>query len=210
MTTVAVPHASPQRQQYPLKVQSEQENLIPSHHDQAQSHPSLQAKLHEAREQNRIFGSANSQASISDVSSNVLNGTSLHGSKPLNNTQFQILRHFSLSDPTVIFPETTKINGSQSFAESSIHMLVSSTEPNSKSLGPPEEIQNEKENVKTGEDEKGKQNDKEARGWGTRHGFEDHYSSEEYVSQLANVGFAFSCHSKVLQGSALSTNFKIN
>ncbi|KHJ35166.1 putative wd repeat-containing protein mip1 [Erysiphe necator] len=191
MTTVAVPHASPQRQQYPLKVQSEQENLIPSHHDQAQSHPSLQAKLHEAREQNRIFGSANSQASISDVSSNVLNGTSLHGSKPLNNTQFQILRHFSLSDPTVIFPETTKINGSQSFAESSIHMLVSSTEPNSKSLGPPEEIQNEKENVKTGEDEKGKQNDKEARGWGTRHGFEDHYSSEEYVSQLANNWYMY-------------------
>jgi len=27
--------------------------------------------------------------------------------------------------------------------------------------------------------------------WGARHGFEDHYASEEYVSQLANVGCAF-------------------
>ena len=27
--------------------------------------------------------------------------------------------------------------------------------------------------------------------WGARHGFEDHYASEEYVSQLANVGRAF-------------------
>jgi len=31
--------------------------------------------------------------------------------------------------------------------------------------------------------------------WGARHGFEDHYASEEYVSQLANVGHTFrSCH----------------
>lgn len=28
--------------------------------------------------------------------------------------------------------------------------------------------------------------------WGARHGFEDHYASEEYVSQLANVGRTFS------------------
>ena len=28
-------------------------------------------------------------------------------------------------------------------------------------------------------------------GWGARHGFEDHYASEEYVSQLANVGCSF-------------------
>ena len=27
--------------------------------------------------------------------------------------------------------------------------------------------------------------------WGARHGFEDHYASEEYVSQLANVGCSF-------------------
>lgn len=27
--------------------------------------------------------------------------------------------------------------------------------------------------------------------WGARHGFEDHYASEEYVSQLANVSCAF-------------------
>jgi regulatory associated protein of mTOR len=30
-------------------------------------------------------------------------------------------------------------------------------------------------------------------GWGARHGFEDHYASEEYVSQLANVGCSFLC-----------------
>jgi hypothetical protein len=27
--------------------------------------------------------------------------------------------------------------------------------------------------------------------WGARHGFEDHYASEEYVSQLANVSRSF-------------------
>ncbi len=30
--------------------------------------------------------------------------------------------------------------------------------------------------------------------WGARHGFEDHYASEEYVSQLANVGSSFPSH----------------
>jgi regulator-associated protein of mTOR len=33
--------------------------------------------------------------------------------------------------------------------------------------------------------------EEDVRDWGARHGFEDHYASEEYVSQLANVGCAF-------------------
>lgn len=33
--------------------------------------------------------------------------------------------------------------------------------------------------------------DEEIQYWGARHGFEDHYASEEYVSQLANVGCSF-------------------
>ena len=32
------------------------------------------------------------------------------------------------------------------------------------------------------------QDDEDVKDWGTRHGFGDHYASEEYVSQLANVG----------------------
>lgn len=35
------------------------------------------------------------------------------------------------------------------------------------------------------------QEEEEWQGWGARHGFEDHYASEEYVSQLANVGRTF-------------------
>jgi regulator-associated protein of mTOR len=33
--------------------------------------------------------------------------------------------------------------------------------------------------------------DEDMQDWGARHGFEDHYASEEYVSQLANVGRSF-------------------
>lgn len=33
--------------------------------------------------------------------------------------------------------------------------------------------------------------EEEIQDWGARHGFEDHYASEEYVSQLANVGCSF-------------------
>ena len=33
--------------------------------------------------------------------------------------------------------------------------------------------------------------DEDMQDWGARHGFEDHYASEEYVSQLANVGCSF-------------------
>jgi regulator-associated protein of mTOR len=35
------------------------------------------------------------------------------------------------------------------------------------------------------------QTDDEIQDWGARHGFEDHYASEEYVSQLANVSRTF-------------------
>jgi len=35
------------------------------------------------------------------------------------------------------------------------------------------------------------QADDEIQDWGARHGFEDHYASEEYVSQLANVSRSF-------------------
>jgi regulator-associated protein of mTOR len=35
------------------------------------------------------------------------------------------------------------------------------------------------------------QADEEIYDWGARHGFEDHYASEEYVSQLANVSCSF-------------------
>lgn len=34
--------------------------------------------------------------------------------------------------------------------------------------------------------------EEEIQDWGARHGFEDHYASEEYVSQLANVSYNFS------------------
>lgn len=40
-------------------------------------------------------------------------------------------------------------------------------------------------------DEREAQVEEERHDWGARHGFEDHYASEEYVSQLANVGYAF-------------------
>jgi regulator-associated protein of mTOR len=35
------------------------------------------------------------------------------------------------------------------------------------------------------------QEDDSWKDWGARHGFEDHYASEEYVSQLANVSRSF-------------------
>lgn len=33
--------------------------------------------------------------------------------------------------------------------------------------------------------------EEEIHDWGARHGFDDHYASEEFVSQLANVGYSF-------------------
>jgi len=40
-------------------------------------------------------------------------------------------------------------------------------------------------------DEEETQPENDIQDWGARHGFEDHYASEEYVSQLANVGGSF-------------------
>jgi regulator-associated protein of mTOR len=38
-----------------------------------------------------------------------------------------------------------------------------------------------------GDESDNQRHDSDNRDWGARHGFEDHYASEEYVSQLANV-----------------------
>ena len=38
-----------------------------------------------------------------------------------------------------------------------------------------------------GDDSDSQRHDSDNKDWGARHGFEDHYASEEYVSQLANV-----------------------
>lgn len=38
-----------------------------------------------------------------------------------------------------------------------------------------------------GDDSDTQRHDSDNKDWGARHGFEDHYASEEYVSQLANV-----------------------
>ena len=42
----------------------------------------------------------------------------------------------------------------------------------------------------------------EIQDWGARHGFEGHYASEEYVSQLANVSFTFLLLSKPFSWTA--------
>lgn len=39
-------------------------------------------------------------------------------------------------------------------------------------------------------DDRSSSAEEETQDWGSRHGFDDHYASEEYVSQLANVSYA--------------------
>lgn len=40
-----------------------------------------------------------------------------------------------------------------------------------------------------GDDSDSQRQDSDSKDWGARHGFEDHYASEEYVSQLASVSW---------------------
>jgi regulatory associated protein of mTOR len=40
-----------------------------------------------------------------------------------------------------------------------------------------------------GDESDSRSHDNDNKDWGARHGFEDHYASEEYVSQLANVSY---------------------
>jgi regulator-associated protein of mTOR len=42
-----------------------------------------------------------------------------------------------------------------------------------------------------GDDSDAQRHNSDNQDWGARHGFEDHYASEEYVSQLANVRLLF-------------------
>jgi regulator-associated protein of mTOR len=49
--------------------------------------------------------------------------------------------------------------------------------------------------------------EEETQDWGARHGFEDHYASEEYVSQLANVSQPFTTIRTLLCYRSMKDNF---
>jgi regulator-associated protein of mTOR len=65
------------------------------------------------------------------------------------------------------------------------------SEPDRKRHRPKPLLQRSKSDIGPRGDDQESQADDDIQDWGARHGFEDHYASEEYVSQLANVSRSF-------------------
>ena len=65
------------------------------------------------------------------------------------------------------------------------------SEPDRRKRRPKPLLQRSKSDFGPRGEDQDSQADDEIQDWGARHGFEDHYASEEYVSQLANVSCAF-------------------
>jgi regulatory associated protein of mTOR len=92
-------------------------------------------------------------------------------------------------------PRPTSAPGGRTSSISTFNARDSTNEDSDRELTrrrPPPLLQRSKSDFgPRGDDSDTQRHNSDTQDWGARHGFEDHYASEEYVSQLANVSCSF-------------------
>ncbi|RKF75514.1 Target of rapamycin complex 1 subunit mip1 [Golovinomyces cichoracearum] len=174
MTAMTAQTPSPQRQQYSQQVSpNASDTILPSQQYQTQVHLSLQTRPQEKEAQTRlpIRGSPDSQA-LCNTDSNQVPNDNLPLDEGHSSQSPQQMRRLPKLDITKSSLERERTNVSQEIIQSSDLRALSFIDTTDEG----QDLLKEKKQKK----------DDETRGWGTRHGFGDHYASEEYVSQLAN------------------------
>lgn len=178
MTAVAVQQPGAHHQQYSPHQSPQSSNMTTPHHSRTQSYTSTLGAQVQAPIQNGTASAMDSRPSISNdpiravngYENRASNGASSHGGQNGDSRR----RHHSFDRPT----SAPHSNGEQSQDEGSQDRGKAKRRP--KSL-----LQRSKSDYgPRGEDS---QTEEEIPDWGARHGFDDHYASEEFVSQLANV-----------------------
>lgn len=156
--------------------------MITSSQQQPNNNPAFTARFQETHSQNGNEGNYFLELFISSNFDQGLNGSHHRGEQYLSHslTQSQNLSTFSLQRNSV---ERVKPKSSQEAPQRSMYRIKSEIRPRS------EDVDVSEDNDKINQKVNGKE--KESHGWDSRHGFEDRYASEECVSQLANVGYAF-------------------
>ncbi|KAF4634382.1 hypothetical protein G7Y89_g3716 [Cudoniella acicularis] len=195
MTAVAVQQNGAHRQQYNPRQSPHSSNMSSPHQSRPQSYTSagpVQMQRQEPPIQNGTSGPVNPRPTVSNDPVQVLNN---YRASPSDMDQRRSLVSSGRNTPNP--PQNTRDRRSSlqmrptsapsGTAESSQDESdIDRTRHRPKSM-----LQRSKSDFGPRGEEVDSQGEEEWQDWGARHGFEDHYASEEYVSQLANVGRTF-------------------
>lgn len=184
MTAVAVQQAGQHPQQQNARPSPHTSNASTPHHSRTQSYTGAIAPNLQPLIQNGSASAMDSRPPVSNDPIQLSNGYSNRATNGevnggVNGDSRRSRRH-SLSRPTSAPQDTTD----QSHDESS-------SDRTGKRRRPTPLLRSKSDFGPRGDDS---QAEEEYQDWGARHGFEDHYASEEYVSELANVSMFHSSH----------------
>jgi regulator-associated protein of mTOR len=192
MTAVAVQQHAAHRQQYSPRQSPHSSNMSSAHQSRPESYASSSAAQFQRQEpplQNGGSSAMNPRPAVSNDPVPLVNGSrssaaqsSALGARTQSNTGDSAdkdERRASLQARPTSAPNGA---GETSPDES---------EPDRRRRRPKPLLQRSKSDYGPRGEDQESQADDEIQDWGARHGFEDHYASEEYVSQLANVSCSF-------------------
>jgi regulatory associated protein of mTOR len=192
MTAVAVQQHAAHRQQYSPRQSPHSSNMSSAHQSRPESYSSSSAAQTQRQEpplQNGGSSAMHSRPAVSNDPIPMVNRTRLSsGESSASGGRTQPTagdsvdkgnRRASLQARPTSAPNGT---GETSPDES---------EPDRRRRRPKPLLQRSKSDFGPRGEDQESQADDEVQDWGARHGFEDHYASEEYVSQLANVSRPF-------------------
>jgi regulatory associated protein of mTOR len=209
MTAVAVQQRNPQRQQY---------NPRQSPHSSTKSQPQTPGQSYSAGSANNTrrqtpqtpatsSSAAGSDGAVSTASSrSVINNDTRRagGANGASTVATQSTMAFSIVNAAAV-----AMNGNIERRRSDVDVGLSRRNQSSSALSrrnvthedseqgevmrrrPKPLLQRAKSDYGPRGEESDDHHDSDTQDWGARHGFEDHYASEEYVSQLANVSRSF-------------------
>lgn len=179
MTAVAVQQSGAHHQQYNPRQSPHSSNMSTPHQSRPQSYISSAARQ-EAPIQNGTGVLMNPRPAVSNDPVLPVNGHGRAGVITTSSTESvqRSARRGSFSGRPTSAPHGTDGNADSSQDEGTRNRRAVRRRP--KSL-----LQRSKSDYGPGGNDS--QTEDEIQDWGARHGFEDHYQSEEFVSQLANV-----------------------
>lgn len=143
---------------------------------------------HQSRPQSYAGSAASSQAARQDSAGQALASTIMNPRPAVNNEPVQAVNGTGYANgETSQDPRLSSQNRPLSTADSS----QDESERERPKRRPKPLLARSKSDYGPRGDDQNVQTEQDLQDWGARHGFEDHYASEEYVSQLANVGCSF-------------------
>jgi len=192
MTAVAVQQHAAHRQQYSPRQSPHSSNMSSTHQSRPESYSSTGAAQIQRQEpplQNGGTSAMIPRAAVSNDPLPVVNGSRSTAAEP------SALGGRTYSNGSSLVDQGQRRSSLQARPTSAPNgtgeTSPDESEPDRRKRRPKPLLQRSKSDYGPRGEDQDSEAEEEIQDWGARHGFEDHYASEEYVSQLANVSRSF-------------------